>query len=168
MASNRVLIVDDEPDALSATARTLRLAKYVVKTASNAKEAISLCEEHSFDVVVLDFLMPSMNGLELLTRIRKIQPLVRSVIVSGKLEPNATEEEIADELKASVQADEYLHKPLTSATLVSKLAALLTTDPPTDWRMIAQDMARASDIKVQEAVAASKKLKVLKKKNSSK
>ncbi|MBN9660990.1 MAG: response regulator [Acidobacteria bacterium] len=163
MANNRVLVVDDEPDALGATSRAIRLAGYAVKTASNAKDAIECCEQHSFDIVILDFLMPGVNGLELLTRIRKIQPLVRSIIISGKLEPNATEKDIAGELKQSVQADAYLHKPLTSGVLLNTMSSLLTREPVADWQAIAKDMARASGIKLQEAARASKKLKALKK-----
>ena len=166
MANNRVLVVDDEPDALGATSRALRLAKYVVKSADNAKDAIELCEQHSFDVVVLDFLMPSVNGLELLTRIRKLQPLVRSVIVSGKLESKATEKEITGQLKQSVAVDAYLHKPLTSAILLRTISAVLTKEPSNDWQAIAKEMARGGGIKLQDAAQASKSLKSLKRRKT--
>src|SRR6185295_11148677 len=112
MAVASILIVEDERTVLRALARAMRLAGYKVEGAETADAAISLCDEHTFDLVILDYLMPSMKGLELLTRIRRVQPLVRSILISGKLDSEFDEDTLAADLRRSVEVDVYLHKPV--------------------------------------------------------
>ena len=164
MPNHRILIVDDEKQVLQATARALRLAGNTVHPASNAVEALKACEGHSFDVVVLDFMMPGVDGLELLARIRKIQPHVRSIIISGKLDAGASETEITSQLRESVEADVFLHKPLSGPKLVGAIEELMASDIPSDWREIASNLAKASGIKIGRARKAAKTLKKLSKK----
>lgn len=135
MATN-ILIVDDETDVLNAWARTLRLAGYTVFKASDANTALQLCREHAFDLVVLDYLMPSMTGIELLNEIRVHLPTVRSIIVSGKIQEK--EEEVALELRNSIEADSYLHKPLDNAKLRDMVKQLISQQPAADWVGVAE------------------------------
>ena len=67
---NRILIVDDEKLVLAGFKTALELEGYRVWTSQNAKAALALVQEASFDLIVLDFIMPGMDGLELLARIR--------------------------------------------------------------------------------------------------
>ncbi len=99
MANQSILIVDDEPLVLKATARTLRLAGHHVHTASGLEEAMAVCEEHSLDVLIVDFMMPSITGLELLARIRRVQPNIKSIVVSGKIDLSKDESQLTQQLR---------------------------------------------------------------------
>lgn len=67
---DRILLVDDEPEILHSLKMFLEFSGYVVDTAENAKEALSLVEEKKFNVAVLDIMMPEMDGIELLQEIK--------------------------------------------------------------------------------------------------
>ncbi len=157
---NRILIVDDEPLAVAALERTFQMAGYNVQTASNARTALAHCEEHPVDLVILDFVMPTMDGLELLSRIRRIRPLVRSVVVSGKIDKDANEAELSNELRSSVEADCYVHKPVANEKLlqiVGELLANARTDQ--EWKEVAKAVVAGKKSTVKIAKTASKKLK---------
>jgi CheY-like chemotaxis protein len=104
--STRVLVVDDEKDVRDAWARALRIAGYTVQAVGSPADAIALAESHAFDVVVLDFIIPGMDGVELLVRLRDRLPYIRSVVVSGKLDAGRPEAEITTDLRISVEADD--------------------------------------------------------------
>ena len=148
------LVVDDELDVLDALARALRLAGHTVSKAQDAAEALRLCEDHSFDVVVLDYIMPSMSGIELLNRIRDYQPTIRSVIVSGKIDTQLSEEAIGEELRDRIEADAYLHKPLDNPRLLDTIEVLLREDETRSWKDVAKRNVYAkkhrADIKAAE------------------
>jgi CheY-like chemotaxis protein len=153
------LVVDDEPRVLAAMARCLKLAGFQVEAASSGKDALSLCEDHSFDVVVLDFIMPGIDGVELLARIRKLRPLIRAVVVSGQIDESIAEKEVAQRLRQSVEADHYLNKPVSCASLVEVINRLLAEDPGNDWKGIAKRMVNGKGTNIGKAKAAAKDLK---------
>lgn len=160
MTAHRILIVDDEPDVRRAFARTLKLAHFLPTEAASADEALERCDEHTYDVVILDFMMPEMNGIELLARIRRRQPFIRSIVISGKLDRRRDEREIARELREAVEADSYLHKPVSNDTLVETVRELLPSNGVQDWKALAArvETSRAGTIK-----AANEAAKTLKK-----
>ena len=149
-----ILVVDDEPDVLAALERTLRLAGHEVSTAADATQALELCADHSFDLVVLDYIMPSMSGIELLNRIRGYHPTIRSVIVSGKIDSQLSEVGIAAELRDRIEADTYLHKPLDNPRLLDAIQVLLTKDDTRSWQEVAERnlnaTKRKTDVKTAE------------------
>ena len=163
MPVNRILIVDDEPRILQSWATAMELAGYFVSTAKSAKNALERCDEYHFDVVILDYLMPEMDGLELLIRIRKRLPLVRSIIVSGKIDRAVDEEEVKRKLKESVEADVYLHKPISNERLRRTVMQLLELPPASDWQQIAKTTVNARNARLKTAKEASKHLKKLRK-----
>jgi len=87
----QVLLVDDEPNILSALRRSLaaidvrlldgEALHFEVFTSPEA--AIKRCDEQDFDLVISDYRMPSMNGVEFLTGVMKLQPSVPRMIISG-------------------------------------------------------------------------------------
>jgi response regulator RpfG family c-di-GMP phosphodiesterase len=87
----RVLLVDDEPNILSALRRSLAAidARLLdgealhLETFTSPEAAIKRSEEEDFDLVISDYRMPSMNGVEFLTRIMELQPAVPRMIISG-------------------------------------------------------------------------------------
>jgi DNA-binding response OmpR family regulator len=160
----RILLVDDEIYILNAWTKALQSSGYVVKTAQTAKAALELCEEYTFDVVVLDYIMPTMKGLELLTRIRKIQPLIRSVLVSGKLDTGLDDATLATELRESVEADDYLHKPISNQRLRESIQSLLAESSSKEWKSLASKTLKAKAVTIEKAKAATKKLDKIRKK----
>lgn len=160
----RILIVDDEADVANALERALRIAGYDVKTALTSDAALALCNEHTFDVVVLDYIMPSMRGLELLTRIRKVQPLIRSILVSGKLDTRFDESSLAADLKESIEVDEYLHKPVANQRLREAVQRLLAERKLDDWKGVAKSTLQARRPTIKQAKEATKAVNKLRKK----
>jgi DNA-binding NtrC family response regulator len=79
----RILIVDDEPQILAFLSLTLEHAGYAVSTASNARDAIALCSEEHFDVVLSDVRMPETNGHQLAEWIAAHHPTTRTALMSG-------------------------------------------------------------------------------------
>ncbi len=156
---NRILIVDDEKLVLAGFKTTLELDGYNVWTAQNANRALALVQETSFDLVVLDFIMPGMDGLELLARIRKHQPLVRSIIISGKIDSGKTEDDLTKTLGEQVEADLYLHKPVPNERLLAAVKALLKESHGGDWKAIAGQLVKRQGAPIGKAKAASKALK---------
>ena len=155
----KILIVDDESGPRNAWSKALRYAEYQVETAATADEALALCEEHPFDVVILDLLMPAMTGVELLVRIRKQLPLIRSIIVSGQLNSAVEESVIAEELKGSVEAGVYEHKPISNQKLLALVKQVLTREEDTNWKEIADAVTDAQGGRVKPARTLAKKLR---------
>jgi CheY-like chemotaxis protein len=79
----RILLVDDNSLGLAARRSVLEELGHRVLTSGTAAEALELCAKHSFDVVVTDYKMPKMNGLEFISRLRKLHPSTAVILVSG-------------------------------------------------------------------------------------
>ncbi|HKI81771.1 MAG TPA: response regulator [Pseudodesulfovibrio sp.] len=78
-----LLLVDDEPDFLTAYTRRFKRRNVQITGASSGQQAIDLVRESEFDVVILDVMMPEMNGLETLRRIKAIKPELPVIILTG-------------------------------------------------------------------------------------
>lgn len=85
----RVLLVDDEPNVLSALRRVFRQENYDIVTANNGEQAIALLESQTFQVVISDFMMPGMNGGEVLKRARILQPSTIRLMLTGHADVTA-------------------------------------------------------------------------------
>lgn len=75
--------MDDNCLGLAARRSVLEELGHQVSTTCNAAEALELCGKHSFDIVVTDFKMPKMNGVELIGRLRKLHPATAVILISG-------------------------------------------------------------------------------------
>ena len=82
MSNGLLLWVDDEIEQLKAHILFLEKKGYEVMTASNGTDAIDLCKEHNFDLIMLDEMMPGLTGLETLQRIKEISPATPVVMVT--------------------------------------------------------------------------------------
>ena len=102
----RLLWVDDEIEMLKAHILFLQKKDYEVQTASNGPDALDLCREQRFDLILLDENMPGLSGLETLMRLKEIVPNVPVVMVTKN-----EEEDIMDQAIGSKIAD-YLIKPV--------------------------------------------------------
>ena len=81
--SGRILLVDDNSLGLAARRSVLEELGHRVLTAGTAADALELCGKHNFDIVVTDYKMPKMNGVELIVRLRKQHPATAVVLISG-------------------------------------------------------------------------------------
>jgi CheY-like chemotaxis protein len=136
--AKRILVVDDESDVLAALARAIKIEGYSVEKAQSAKEALALCKDHTFDLVVVDFIMPGMSGLELINKIRGIHPTIRSIVVSGKVDPQLKEDEVETRLKIELEADAYFSKPMKNEQLLETIERLLSLGKDEKWTDIAE------------------------------
>jgi CheY-like chemotaxis protein len=81
----RFLVVDDDPLMLKMLSDCLKLATNhcFIDTIHNAKQALDLLEERTYDVLVTDYMMPGMSGLSLIRRARQIDPSLRIILVTA-------------------------------------------------------------------------------------
>lgn len=156
---SRILIIDDEKLVLDGFKTALELEGYKIWTALEAKAALKIVQEIPFDVIVLDFIMPGMDGVELLARIRKHQPLVRSIIISGKIDIKSSEDDLTKLLGEQVEADLYLHKPVSNERLVASVKSLLTNPTGSDWKAVAGQLVQKQGAPINKAKATAKNLK---------
>jgi len=105
--NEKILIVDDEPDVLKILQNILSVEDYRVKSASGGKEAISLFQAESFDLVITDIRMPEMDGLEVMQRVKELDENIEVLILTGY----ASLENAIQALKENGAFD-YLSKPL--------------------------------------------------------
>jgi DNA-binding NtrC family response regulator len=114
MKDLKVLLVDDEPEFVSTLAERLKLREIQARIAHDGKTALEMIREDQPHVVVLDVMMPEMDGIEVLTEIKKIAPLVEVVLLTGyaKLELALKGMEMGafDYLIKSISIDELLYK----------------------------------------------------------
>ena len=106
MTNGQLLWVDDEMELLKAHVIFLEKKGYEVTLASNGTDAVDLCAERSFDLVLLDEQMPGLSGLETLQRIKEIAPATPVVMVTKSEEENIMEQAIGQKIA------DYLIKPV--------------------------------------------------------
>src|SRR5260221_2689489 len=143
----RMLLVDDEDDVLDAWGTSLKPLKHQILKAHNKEEALAAAAEHPFDLVLVDYLIPSTTGVEIVAAIRKRLPLVRSVLISGRFEKEVSRAELRDMVREKVEVDEYLHKPVKPKLLRETVSRLLAGGN-LDWKDVArkaQDSRGISD-----------------------
>lgn len=160
----RLLVVDNEQDVLDSLKSSLTLSGYRVVTANSAADALKICEQQPIDLAIIDFILPKMDGLQLLARIRQIRPMVRSIIISGQIASPTDPRQIRDVLRERVQADDYLEKPVSGADLDKHVEALLEREPSGNWQEIGKRMVAGQNAKISTAAEAAKALKKLKRK----
>ena len=78
-----LLIVDDEQEILNMLRRTLEMEEFKVTVTASPIEAVKLVEDRLFNLVLTDIKMPEMSGIELLRKIKKINPLANVIIMTG-------------------------------------------------------------------------------------
>lgn len=117
----RVLLVDDDADIRVVVTAMLEAVDLVVTTASSAEEALSWLAEASFDLVVLDWNLPAMNGLDLCRALRARPMLSQTPVLF--LTANACARDRSDALACG--ADDYVIKPFRAPELSARIFSLL-------------------------------------------
>jgi DNA-binding response OmpR family regulator len=103
MSPKRILVTDDDPAILRLVAVILRRANYHVDTASNGREAIAKSERTQYDAVVLDLMMPAMDGVEVLSRLTARPRKPKFVVLMSAAPPEAIMKAITPHVFATLQ-----------------------------------------------------------------
>lgn len=117
----KILLVDDEPDILEIVGYNLKNEGYEVLTAENGQEAIKVAKKHIPHLILLDIMMPEMDGIEACEKIRKIKSL-ENVIIAFL---TARGEDYSQVAGFEAGADDYITKPIKPKVLISKIKSLL-------------------------------------------
>lgn len=116
-----ILIVDDEPDILEILSYNLANEGYQVETADNGEKAVKMAKKLKPQLIILDVMMPEMDGIEACEQIRKINSLEDTVITFL----TARGEDYSMVAGFEAGADDYITKPIKPKVLVSKVKSLL-------------------------------------------
>ena len=114
----RLLVIEDEPDLLRALARALREDGYAVDTAEDGDEGCYKAVQNDYDVIVLDWMLPAMSGLEVLKSLRDKKATPVLMLTAKAAVPERIE-------GLNTGADDYLSKPFDMNELRARLRALI-------------------------------------------
>ena len=117
----KILLVDDEPDILEIVGYNLSAECYQVITGENGVEAVEKAKKHKPHLIILDVMMPEMDGIEACERIREQSELSDTIITFL----TARGEDYSQVAGFDAGADDYIAKPIKPKVLVSKVKALL-------------------------------------------
>ena len=115
-----ILAIDDEKDMLKLLEKIIKTkTKYKITTTTNAKEAISLIENANYDLVIIDLKMPEIDGINLLKKIKKINPSVAAIIITAY----GTVETAVEAMKLG--AYDFITKPFRTEQIVSTINRIM-------------------------------------------
>jgi two-component system OmpR family response regulator len=115
----RILVVDDEPSIVDAVSMSLRYEGYEVFEAATGRAALAAFEEHEPDLIILDVMLPDLDGLEVTRRLRARGARVPVLFLTAR---DALEDKIAG---LTVGGDDYVTKPFALAEIVARTRAIL-------------------------------------------
>ena len=119
MIKKSILVVDDDELIRLALKINLERAGFNISIAETAESALELLKEHPYDLLLTDYLMPGINGLELMQQAKKIYPEIKGIIFSGFAEKDMPEKFLA------LGADYFFHKPINTRELLNCIQNLL-------------------------------------------
>ena len=120
-SSYKILLVDDEPDIVEFVSYNLKKEGFVVSTASNGRDAIRLAEEIRPHLILLDVMMPEMDGIETCEQIRSNDRLKDTLVAFL----TARGEDYSQIAGFDAGGDDYITKPIRPKVLISRIKALL-------------------------------------------
>ena len=118
---SKILVVDDDPDIVEVLRYNLSMAGYDIKSATNGKEAIKKAKIFLPEIILLDVMMPEMDGIETCTIIKEIPSLNNTRIIFL----SARNEDYTQLSAFDAGADDYITKPVKPKILLKKIASIL-------------------------------------------
>jgi class 3 adenylate cyclase len=158
----RILVVDDSPANVEILQMRLQAQGYEIKTAADGEEALTAVREHQPDLILLDVMMPRLDGIEVCRRLRAdpALPFVPIILVTAK----ADSKDVVAGLDAG--GDEYLTKPVDQAALVGRVKSMLRIkflqDTVQEQALQLQESNRTLESRVAEQVSELERLGRLK------
>ncbi|ACV62253.1 two component transcriptional regulator, winged helix family [Desulfofarcimen acetoxidans DSM 771] len=123
--SSNILVIDDDPRITALLKRTLLFNGYTVEAANDGKAGITLLENNHFDLVILDVMMPGLDGWQVCGQIREYYDLPVLMLTAR--------DEVEDRVKGlDLGADDYLVKPFAMTELLARIRALLRRSGKTE------------------------------------
>ena len=119
MSGQRVLVVDDEPSIIDAVATALRYEGFDVKVATNGRSALASAQDAPPDLIVLDVMLPDLDGLEVTRRLRADGITVPVLFLTAR---DSVEDKVAG---LTIGGDDYVTKPFSLAEVVARTRAIL-------------------------------------------
>jgi two-component system alkaline phosphatase synthesis response regulator PhoP len=126
--THKILVVDDEEDILEFLGYNLKKEGYQVFTAPNGQEALELAQKEKPDLVLLDVMMPGIDGMEVCSRMRQMPGMDRTIIAFL----TARSEDYSHIAGFDAGADDYINKPIKPRVLMSRIKALLKRLPTSE------------------------------------
>ena len=117
----KILVVDDDPDIVEILRYNLSLAGYEVKSAVNGKEAIKKAKLFIPQIILLDIMMPEMNGIDACSQIKKISSLSNTIVIFL----SARNEDFTQIAAFDAGGDDYISKPVKPKILLKKINSIL-------------------------------------------
>ncbi|MEM7572484.1 MAG: response regulator transcription factor [Bacteroidota bacterium] len=121
MSSAKILIVDDEPDIIEFLSYNLKREGYDIVAANNGREGLQVAERERPDLIILDIMMPEMDGVEVCRQLREKEHFQQTVITFL----TAREEDYSQIAALDMGGDDYITKPIRPMVLISRIKALL-------------------------------------------
>src|SRR6202453_4328279 len=119
----RILLIEDKPKVSALVKRGLTAERYAVDITADGREGLEYTEAYPYDLILLDLMLPSMSGVEVLQRIRRSNQYVPILVLTAR-------DSIDDKVKLfDIGADDYLTKPFAFAELLVRVKALLRRGP---------------------------------------
>lgn len=118
-ASAHILIIEDNQDLAFGLRTNMEVQGYSVEVATDGVQGLALAEQHSFDLIVLDLMLPKMDGIDVLRRLRKRNESTPVLILTAK------GNEVDKVLGLRLGADDYVTKPFGLMELMARVEALL-------------------------------------------
>lgn len=136
----KILIVDDEPDILELIEYTLKKDGYQVSTATNGQEALTVAKQVHPDLIILDIMMPVMDGIEACRILRTMNDFKNTFMVFL----TARNEEYSEIAGFNAGADDYIAKPIKPRALLSRVNAILrrnvNNESEADTKIVIDDL----------------------------
>ncbi len=146
MEEKKILVVDDEPDILEILAYNLRKEGFQVTTANNGEEGLKKAAEVKPDLIILDIMMPQMDGVEVCRHIRSRKEFDNTLIAFL----TAREEDYSQIAALDVGGDDYITKPIKPRVLMSRVKALLRRAGKGDDEMDGKNIIELGDLTIDK------------------
>ena len=159
-----ILVVDDEPTISEVLCRYLERAGYATRVAADGHAAIAAVSEHAPDLIVLDLMLPGIDGLEVMRRVRERDRDHTAIILL-----TARGEESDRIVGLRLGADDYVVKPFSPAELVARVDAVLRrldtspdTEPPLEFgELVIDPTARRVTVDAEEVALTQREFELL-------
>jgi DNA-binding response OmpR family regulator len=115
----RILLAEDEEIIRMLIVDTLEDEDYIVEEAADGEEAFKLFEQNEYDLLILDYMMPGLTGIEVIEKVRSSQSSVKILMLSAKSQQHEQEKIL------SAGADDFMAKPFSPLNLIEKVKDML-------------------------------------------
>jgi len=144
MSATKVLVVDDEPNICALLSATLRLVQFDVRVAHNGQQALVAAQEFQPDIVVLDVMLPDLDGFEVARRLRGDGPGVPVLFLTAR---HSVEDRVTG---LTVGGDDYVTKPFSLEEVVLRIRAILRRSGRTERPPVDSGVLRYADLELDE------------------